>query len=432
MNRLATHVLAAALLCTVALPGARAGFPFPGPKSETPDTGDVDAQVKNIYDTITFETDEIGYRRGAQYFLKQGVQGRMLVKAKNPDPAWILQWPLSSQGATGDAAMQAAVNRTWLPSCEKAFGVLWQDSERLRAELEPELAAAQAIPDFYARIPALRALVEKVDGMGNRGFAADVGVAATIHKAYIDAFAVGKRAWLASAYFPKLAHGRPARDEAAEKALFCATAKWSDTPMRGGVKRLPELLEERTDWDVVRWPGASRAETQALAAASDKAEKGFWATTPAGVSVPNYSVNHPLDFDAADPKLAFVQGKVTAVQADGQIAITEHGDFTEAYDCVRTNRVLKIEHDGTLVYEEKCKHKAIKENMHFTLTPAEMPPGITVQKGDYLGVYVDVTADAPKTLVDTKASLVRERRGAGVIRHVRRLARNDTPIFAFE
>jgi hypothetical protein len=112
------------------------------------------------------------------------------------------------------------------------------------------------------------------------------------------------------------------------------------------------------------------------------------------MSLPNYAA--AIDKGEATPGNATVDHVVAGGATRTIVFKTNRYEDNEEYDCQRTNRITRINSDGTLEYEENCKTRKVTRSQ-LQHAPLSVPAGeaVGIQQGD----QVSFTADGNKGYV---------------------------------
>lgn len=97
------------------------------------------------------------------------------------------------------------------------------------------------------------------------------------------------------------------------------------------------------------------------------------------LKLPNYAAAIEKDREGGGSSNAFVERVSGGGTSRTVVFKTDKIDSSESYDCVQTNRVIRINTDGTLEYEENCKSRPVtyRQLQHEPITlPAEEATGI--------------------------------------------------------
>lgn len=328
-----------------------------------------------------------------------------LWKSANPDPVWILQWKQTDWTNASDNAesiVQAAFNRSWEHACVKEFDAGRAAHDKIAASLAPELARVDGLTNYYERIAGYGALAAKLEADTTaaglpmeRDPAGPIGLRVTILAHAIAFHQQSSHGWLdfPGARFPhadtlRRDGGRErTSDVAFERSAYCARVA-----SRGGF----QTTEFARIWDPmhasskrVAWPTVWGDEK----AVRKKAAELVSAAAPTLV--------------AAEVKLDrkpeyFSRYTVTGVKGD-EIAVKRLDINWYDYACKRTRRIERIESDGRVIYEQKCKSGKSESTTVGALTFAELPPGVTLAAGDELDFHADITASKDKPGKNTAA-----------------------------
>jgi len=352
--------------------------------------------------------------------VKADIGRDLLWQSGNPDPAWITDWKTrdwSYASGNAEALVQGAFNRTWEAACKAEFDQAWAAHGKLAAQFQPELAAVDKEPNHYARMAGYVALAKKFedaaraagldarkDPFGPSGFRITIARHAV-------AYHQGSRAaytsfpWSAFPLADDLADdGRELTgDVAFERQAYCGAAA------RGGglgITRYTLAVAGKATVSPTVWgdEDAIAAKVKALTEASKKA-----LTTPSGVRLPLITSLGGLTFDEREPKLAALEDgtidTVTPAGAGVTVTIVRKSAETYSYACKETNKVDHIDDDGRIVYRSNCKYGDKTYTLTAKVTFAELPPGLSLAKGDSISFTADVNKDDSKKVKDTAAKV---------------------------
>lgn len=342
----------------------------------------------------------------------------LLWQSGNPDPAWITEWKTrdwSYASGNAEALVQGAFNRTWEAACKAEFDQTWAAHGKLAAQLQPELATVDKEANHYARMAGYVALAKKFEDAA-RAAGLDVrkdpfgpsGFRVTIAR-HAVAYHQGSRAaytsfpWASFALADDMADdGRELTgDVAFERQAYCAAAA------RGGglgITRYTLAVAGKATVSPTVW-GDDDAVLARVAAMNEATGKAL--ATPPGLRLPLITSIGGLTFDEREPRLAALEdGTIEAVSAAGAgvtVTIVRKSAETYAYACKETNKVDHIDDSGRIVYRSLCKSGDKTYTLTAKVTFAELPPGLTLAKGDSLSFTADVVADDSKKVKDTAA-----------------------------
>jgi len=407
-----------------------------------------DALVK-IYRAMTWKN--LQGRSWTEIFNSETIPTSTIYDRGNPDPGWILVW--SDKGSDVDnakAVIQAAANRTWQPQCFEDYADYRAGWAKLDAQYRPELdELRKAGGNYYGRATGLVSLMAKVVSASRQAKLAlpaehptgRVGLPYEIVKALFDLHRETRRAFRTADYLSAVRDAIPgyakwgrawSSDDAYERDVFCAKAE------RYGTHRTPKLYNlidpDAPDAVRVRWPVAPdriNALDIKLAAASALAQQAISSELP---SVPKLGPDK-LEFATTEPKLVTVHGfEVVAVNTHPgrTVLVTRwHDEEPTSYDCRRTNRVLKVDDNGNLIYENICKFGKFEDDQIAEVTFTDLPDALTLQKGDLVWYYADLQTSRSKTVNGSKAHTVIRHDYTLTGRHLERVERNKQAVFSY-
>jgi hypothetical protein len=339
----------------------------------------------------------------------------------NPDPEWIPGWDKlpSDDGPTKAtevyrALAQAASNRTWQARCHADYAKYEELLLAKDEEMKAAIAERVAEPNPYTRVAKLLALRPRDDDKipsRERAVGGRYELEVAIKAAYKDAGWDYVYALMRLSPPEELMRIlRPRQDSAFERDAYCLAAA------ERGLGATPALPSGPVYHDRVRpllkpviSPERAKEVEAKLTSLRESARKGLIegvnindpisGGAPSSVEVPG----HPglVHFESSDLK-------VKSVKKDGDKVVAElFQTSTREFpiSCVRTKRVLKIEPDGTLVYEEKCTWGKMTADFSVIVTFAALPEGAGVAVGDSFELFGVHKGTKEKKLVDTKSKI---------------------------
>ncbi len=356
---------------------------------------------------------------------KNDVGRDLLWQSGNPDPAWIKVWNTKDwtyASSNAEALTQAAFNRTWEDACKAEFAKTRAAHATLAQQFAPELAAVEGQSNHYARRAGYAALATRYE-QAAAAAGVDVrkdpfgpaGYRLTILQAAL-AYHQGSREAYAS--FPwsdypltreMREQGRPISDDAAfELQAYCGRA--AD---RGGLTVTSfgslwgggHMSERSVAWPTV-WGDQKAIATQVKGQIADA---GKTLTARDGLRIATISDHGGLDYADEEPRLAAVSdATITAVKPAGAgatVALTRTRSSSFSYACRETRQIDRIDDNGRIVYRTNCKFGTTTYTLKVTATFAELPPGLTLAKGDVIAFTADVDKDASKKVKNTAAKV---------------------------
>lgn len=352
---------------------------------------------------------------------KADVGRDLLWQSGNPDPTWIKVWNTKDWSyASGNAEtlMQASFNRSWEAACKAEFAKTRAAHTKLAETFAPELTAVDAIGNHYARRAAYAALAARYeaaatsagldvrkDPFGPSGFR----IAILQHAI---AYHQGSRQSYASfpwSDFPLVremqARGRAFTDDAAfEQQAYCGRAASGGglgIPSFGSLWGGGHASERNVAWPTV-WGDDEAVETRVKALAADA---GKALTARDGLRIAVLDDVGGLSFATEEPKLTSISDVVvdSVAPAGGGVKLTLSRKRSSSYDyaCKETRKIDRIDDDGRIIYRRVCKTGERSVTLKATASFDELPPGVTLAKGDILSFTADVEKDDSKKVKDT-------------------------------
>ncbi len=399
MPRLSALVLA---VSTLAVAPHAVAQPDPVPLSKP--VGPLAAHYTSLTLDITYKLLTKTARAEIYEQAKTSLGRDPLWKSANPDPVWIKTWGQQDWTNASDNAetmVQAAFNRAWEASCVAEFNAAAAAHAKLAATHQAELARVDGLTNYYERVAGYAALAAQVETDAaaaaiaiDRDPSGPIGFRVTVLAHAIGFHQQSAHGWLE---FPgdRFPHADRLRrdgrerttDVAFERAAYCGVVA-----SRGG----QQTTEFARLWDSRH--GSAKRVAWPTVTGDDKAVGKRKAELVA----------------AAQPLLSAVRAKadpapetffgyaVTAVTGDA-IALKRVDRTSYDYACKRTKRIERIDSDGRVIYEQKCKTGKSEATTTATISFAELPPGVAPAVGDELAFHADVTAKNDKTLKNTAA-----------------------------
>lgn len=385
-------------------------------------------KLGKFYATLTY-ADALKDKDAWEQF-RDALSRDEITGAPNPDPALITTWNPDSPERNASIALQAATFRTWPAACAKEYDA-WRAAEaEIAASNRAELDRLTREPNWYAAVAGLAALRIKVGGefaatrfpaaQGTVGFRYEVAKAiagylrTSPHPLVPGA---GGRLQVNDGLTQEAGAqpGRPFADDAFERDLFCTSV------VDDGVRDLPGMWQsgDGLTRKALAWPAflsdGHRREVAAKdaqlreAAAADLA----W---PAELTAPPVTRTTPPQY-ADDTKTGYFDrfevlkiGKAIVVGSD------EHWAFD--YDCRNGTKIIGVDDDGDLRYEQKCKRGEHNYTIRLELTAEELPPGWTWKVGDRVSFYAAVTDDQAREKPRKDTGTDGKRTMTATLRHV--------------
>jgi hypothetical protein len=354
---------------------------------------------------------------------KTDVGRDVLWQSGNPDPTWIKVWGTkdwSAASGNAETLMQAAFNRRWEAGCTAEYKTSRAAHAKLAKELAAELDAVDGTGNHYARMAGYVTLAAKFEAA-----AADAGLDArkdpfgpsgfrvTILQ-HAVAYHQGSRASYQAfpwAQFPLARevreHGRPLTDDGAfELQAYCGSVSSNGglgVPTFGSLWGDSHASNRNVAWPTVTGDvKAVAAKTKELVAAAGKTLEHDGDLRIGSIDrVGSVSANEK------EPKLAhfsdFVVSAVSRAGDGAKVTLGRKQSDTYSYACKETRKLERIEDDGRLVYQQKCKYGVTNYTQTATVTFAELPPGFAFAKGDKVDFTADVDKDDSKKTKNTPA-----------------------------
>jgi hypothetical protein len=372
--------------------------------------GNDEARTRELSKKLTYEHVSDGQEAG-EIFSAAGIPtGYNPVRhMKNPDPEWIVYWDaLELTDETKTAIAQAAVNRTWTAKVHADYARYRKAWRAIEDDARPKLQTIMEGKGYYARAAALAELLADVRKRAEAAKAlhdrspeiAPVGLLDDIVRAIVQLHRDERVAFLlddfAAAHQLDLAafakHGRPfAADDAVERDLFTQAARAKGTLE---TPALPVMFEYGKGLKAVRWPVSSERRDEIDAARTamvTDAAKAKSVELPRRMSA-LFTGDGP---DEVDPKLRWLDPPLggtdhftplTVVKAGAaEVELATTYEYSTAYGCKDTNQW-----DDNGIRIRDCKYKQHKRKHRLTVKIPELPPGLTLEKGDVVELYADL------------------------------------------
>ncbi len=343
-----------------------------------------------------------------------------LWRSPNPDPVWIKTWgqqDWTNASENAEIMYQAAFNRTWEHACATEADATLATHARLAKEHGAELARVDALTNYYERMAGYSALYQQYEDaaqganvgpdqapFGPVGFRVEIlSRAIGYHQGSRHGFVEFPWARFGAAAERTRKDGRALTGDAAfERQAYCAAAASS-----GGraVSPFTSIIDgSNTKARKLAWPTVWGDEDAVKARVRKLREEttGKLATR-GGARVERVEKAYGVTFPDGEPKLAsFTDFEVVSVSGT-TVKVTrtdlEHYD----YACKETNKIDRIE-DGKIKYRVDCKTGKSTYELTAEVTFDELPPGITLAKGDRLNFHADLERGATKKTKDTAAA----------------------------
>lgn len=354
------------------------------------------------------------------YELAQAEVGRdVLWQSGNPDPTWITSWRTDDNSyarANAAALVQAAFNRSWQEACSAEFATGYASHRALVAKLGPELDKIDRLRSHYARMAGYIALAQQFeraataagldatrDPFGPSGLRVTIlARAVAYHRTSPAAYAAFPWSSFGAVADATRDHGRElGADEAFERQAYCAQAAAA-----GGLTVTAYIGRESGAADPTVW-GDREAVARTVAGQLAAHRKTF--AVADAIRIPTIELVGGLTFHDREPTLALLtEGTVEAVSRSGDgatLTVTRKKLESYTYACKATSTVEGVGDDGRVRYKQSCK----SGDKHYALTAkvtfADLPPGLTLAKGDVVTFSADVIKDASKKVTDTAAKV---------------------------
>ncbi len=349
----------------------------------------------------------------------------LLWQSGNPDPTWIKVWGTNSwanASRNAETLAQAAFNRTWEAACQAEFEQTRTAHARLTTQFAPELAAVDATGNHHARMAGYIALAARFeeaaaaagldvrkDPFGPSGFRIAIAQHAV-------AYHQGSRASYTTFPWGQFALADSMRewgrllsdDEAFERQAYCSTASENGGLLITGFTAIWSEGNHAA-WSNVAWPTVWGDESAVKAKVKEQiAAVGASLEVKSGISVDDVHRVAPIRFHEREPRLAAFSGfKVEAVSPAGagvKVTLSRLTVDKVEYGCKKTREVIGIQY-GRFIYRHVCKTGEEAYALAATVSFDELPPGVTLAKGDEIDFTADVTRDDIKKVKDTAAKV---------------------------
>lgn len=350
---------------------------------------------------------------------KADVGREALWQSPNPDPEWIKAWGTqdwTNASENAEVMFQAAFNRSWDGACAAEADATFAAHARLAKAHAVELARVDALTNYYERMAGYAALFARFEEdargagltpeqrpLGPVGFRVEIlARAIAYHQASPHGFVEFPWDRFGAAAERTRKDGRALTADAAfERHAYCAAAA-----SQGG-RELPPFTSiidgSNTRARKLAWPtvwgdeDAVKARTRKL-----REDTARTLATRGGARVERVEKAFGVSFPEGEPKLASFQA-FTVDAARGPDVMVSRTDV-EHYDyaCRETTKIDRIE-DGKIRYRVDCKTGKATYHLVADVRFAELPPGLTLAKGDVIYFYADLDQSTLKKIKDTAA-----------------------------
>jgi hypothetical protein len=311
---------------------------------------------------------------------------------------------------------QAAYNRSWETACAAEADATRDAHARLADEHRAELARVDALTNYYERMAGYAALSQGFEEaartaglapdqapLGPVGFRVDIlAHAIAYHQGSTHGFVEFPWTRFGAAAERTRKDGRALTADAAfERQAYCAGASSS-----GGRALAPftSIIDgSNTKARKLAWPTVWGDEKAVLARVRTlRGETAATLATRGGARVERVEKSHGVTFPEGEPKLASFQAFEVVSISGATLEVTrtdlEHYD----YACRETTQIDRIE-NGKIKYRQECKTGKSTWDLAAKVTFAELPPTLTLAKGDVLHFHADLDSSVVKKVKDTAA-----------------------------
>jgi len=366
---------------------------------------DAQARVVEMYESIHYKRYKSVFSEGEYKEVKVlgtfAEQSRALKTSGRPDTYWITGWSDVPVPHRRLAIIQGGINRTWLRSCHADFEQYLKRWARARAAFADDIAFIRDPgTTYYAAAERLKKLWDDLSQAAKRDklwltrdhalnksnmFADLVTLEYELAEQHKRS---GLQRHIAPRWAVQFSRVAPA-SKVTHRMVYCRSAAREGTPT---LPRLPQARVYSASMKFIRY---------IVSPAEEKAAKAWARSSRPKPSKPELSNALPhlttLDRKAKKGTLTFVgyggsphrsvfpikSIKRSRGRALVKLAWSRPG--TQKYGCKTTNKLQRIDSDGTLLYYVNCKSRPTRFNISVSATFTDLPANI--KKGDELGFY---------------------------------------------